>query len=264
MKRLISVSTLVLFSMLLMGQKKTPDSFNAMKDKLVPYSPSSVQISGYLGDKMNLVISKRIKSQDVEHLLEPFRHKEETRMWQSEFWGKWIQSAIAAYAYNHDPELLAIIKNAVSGLLSTQLSNGYIGNYSEAAQLQQWDIWGRKYTLLGLLAYYDLTGDKPALKGATMLADHLMTQVGPGKTDIVTTGNYRGMPSSSILEPVVLLYRRTGEKKYLDFAQYIVDQWETENGPGLLSKAIAGIPFQKDSLSLPHGGHMRMARKHMR
>lgn len=245
MKRLISVSTLVLFSMLLMSQKKTPDSFNAMKDKLVPYSPHAVQISGYLGDKMNLVIGKRIKSQDVEHLLEPFRHKEETRMWQSEFWGKWIQSAIAAYAYNHDPELLAIIKNAVSGLLATQLSNGYIGNYSDAAQLQQWDIWGRKYTMLGLLAYYDLTGDKPALKGATMLADHLMTQVGPGKTDIVKTGNYRGMPSSSILEPVVLLYRRTGEKKYLDFAQYIVDQWETENGPGLLSKAIAGIPVSE-------------------
>lgn len=35
---------------------------------------------------------------------------------------------------------------------------GYIGNYSEEAQLNQWDIWGRKYTALGLIAYYDLSG----------------------------------------------------------------------------------------------------------
>jgi DUF1680 family protein len=245
MKHYLSLSTLLLISVLLTGQKKTPDSFNTVKDRLVIYAPSLSKVNGYLGEKMNLVISQRIKAQDVDHLIEPFRHKEETRMWQSEFWGKWIQSAIAAYDYNHDPELLVIIRNAVNGLLSTQMPSGYIGNYSEAAQLQQWDIWGRKYTILGLLAYYDLTGDKPALKAATLVADHLITQVGPGKADIVKTGNYRGMPSSSILEPIVYLYRRTGEKKYLDFAQYIVDQWETSNGPGLVSKALAGVPVSE-------------------
>ncbi len=119
-------------------------------DKLTSLTPSSVKIEGYLGDKMNLCIEKRIKAQDVDHLIEPFRHKDETHLWQSEFWGKWIQSAIAAYNYNHDPELLTIIRNAVNGLISTQMPNGYIGNYSDAAALQHWDIWGRKYTLLGL------------------------------------------------------------------------------------------------------------------
>jgi DUF1680 family protein len=226
------------------GQKtKNPTiSYNSVPDKMVSFSPSSVRISGYLGEKMNLVIDKRIKSQDVEHLIEPFRHKDETRLWQSEFWGKWIQSAIAAYDYNHDPELLEILKKAVSGLLSTQMRNGYIGNYSDAAQLEQWDIWGRKYTMLGLLAYYDLTGDKAALEGSCKLADHLLSQVGPGKQNIVKTGNYRGMPSSSILEPIIYLYRRTGEKRYLDFAKYIVAQWETPDGPKLITKALAGIP----------------------
>jgi DUF1680 family protein len=122
------------------------------------------------------------------------------------------------------------------------LPDGYIGNYSEATQLQQWDIWGQKYTLLGLLAWYDITGDNLALKGAERLADHLLQLVGPGKTDIVKTGNYRGMPSSSILEPMVSLYRHTGEKRYLDFAKYIVKQWETPYGPQLIGKALKGIP----------------------
>jgi uncharacterized protein len=247
MKKLLIVMFALLISVLISGQKLNKEVVPASKisDKMVSYSPNSIKMEGYLGEKMNLVIAKRIKSQDVDHLVEPFRHKEETRLWQSEFWGKWIQSAIAAYDYNRDPEMLVIIKNAVSGLLATQMPNGYIGNYSNAAQLQQWDIWGRKYTLLGLLAYYDLTGDKVALNASCRLADNLLTQVGPGKANIVKTGNYRGMPSSSILEPMVYLYRRTGDKRYLDFSKYIVEQWETPDGPKLISSALAGIPVSE-------------------
>jgi len=115
---------------------------------------------------------------------------------------------------------------------------GFVG---DSARLQQWDIWGTKYTLLGLLAYYDLTGDKEVLKGSCRLADNLLSLVGPGKVNIVKTGNYRGMPSSSILEPMVYLFRRTGDKRYLDFAKYIVEQWETPDGPKLISKALEGI-----------------------
>ena len=222
---------------------------NSVDDKLMLYPASSVKFEGYLGDKMNLCIEKRIKAQNVDHLVEPFRHKDETRLWQSEFWGKWILSAIGAYDYNHDPELLTTINNAVIGLLATQMPNGYIGNYSDEASLQQWDIWGRKYTLLGLLAYYDLTGNKNALNASKRLADHLLTQVGQGKADIVKTGNYRGMPSSSVLEPMVYLYKKTSDKRYLDFSKYIVARWETADGPELINSALAGIPV---SARFPH------------
>ncbi|HEX2967487.1 MAG TPA: beta-L-arabinofuranosidase domain-containing protein [Bacteroidales bacterium] len=247
MNKLSSLVIFICVSVMLQAQNsiKEPGSFNLIKDKISSYQASSVKLNGYLGEKTNLVIEKRIKAQDADYLVEPFRHRNETRLWQTEFWGKWILSAIAAYNYTSDPDLLTTIKKAADGLLLTQTPDGYIGNYSVEAQLQQWDIWGRKYTMLGLLAFYDLSGDKRSLAGAKKLADHLMTQVGPGKTNIVTTGNYRGMPSSSILEPIVYLYRQTGEKKYLDFAQYIVDQWETENGPKLISKALAGIPVSE-------------------
>jgi hypothetical protein len=227
------------------AQQNKQKTFNVVADKMVSYSPSLVKIKGYLGEKVNLVIDERIMAQDVVHLIEPFRHKDETRLWQTEFWGKWIQSAIAAYNYNHDPRLLEIIDNAVTGLLATQMPNGYIGNYSDEAALQNWDIWGRKYTLLGLLAYYDLTGDKNALKASCRLADHLLTEVGPGKANIVRTGNFRGMPSCSILEPMVYLYRRTGDIRYLDFSKYIVEQWETSDGPKLISSALSGIPVSE-------------------
>ena len=231
----------------------------AKTDLIEAWKPSDIQIHGYLGEKIDLCISQRIKKQDVQHLIEPFKTRNETRLWQTEFWGKWILSAIASYEYNRDPEMLTIIQNAVSGLIATQTPDGYISNYSKDAQLQQWDIWGRKYTLLGLLTYYDISADPKVLVAAKKLADHLLTQVGPGKANIVKTGNYRGMPSSSILEPMVLLYRHTGESRYLDFAKYIVAQWETTDGPKLISKAQDGVnvadrfPFPKTWWSWDNG-----------
>ncbi len=246
-KKLLLTSSLIYMFFLLSGQKPliNPLLVNTVQEKITSSPGGSVRIGGYLGDKIDLVIMQRIKNQDVEQLIEPFRHKNETHLWQTEFWGKWILSAIASYEYNKDPEMLAIIQNAVHKLVATQLPSGYIGNYSENARLTEWDIWGSKYTLLGLLSYYDLTGDTIALKSSCRLADNLLSLLGPGKMDIVKTGNYRGMPSCSILEPIIFLYRRTDNKRYLDFAKYIVAEWETPDGPNLISKAISGVPVSE-------------------
>ena len=200
-------------------------------------SVESVKIGGYVGSRIDDCIEKRVKAQDVEHLVEPFRSREEKSRWQSEFWGKWIQGAIASYRYTRDAELYEIIKQGAEGLMATQTPDGYIGNYAPEYQLQQWDVWGRKYSTLGLLAWYDLSGDKRALKAARGVIDHLMTQVGPQTTAIAMTGNYFGMASCSILEPVVYLYQRTNDKRYLEFANYITEQLNAPEGPQLLDRA---------------------------
>ncbi len=49
------------------------------------------------------------------------------------------------------------------------------------------------------------------------------------------------MAASSVLEPVCLLYSRTGDKKYFDFAEEIVRQWETADGPQLISKSTVEV-----------------------
>ena len=126
--------------------------------------------------------------------------------------------------------------------MATQTPDGYIGTYKRSAELSNWDVWGRKYVLLGLLAYYDLTGDRKSLDAACREADYTMGQIGPGKADIVKVGWWTGLAPGSILEPIVLLYRRTGEKRYLDFANYIVNRWGEPGGPDLVRKAIDGVP----------------------
>ena len=252
----IAITFIFLGSVILKAQSK-PVPVKA--DVFQGWEPHNIQMKGYLGDKIDLCIAQRIKKQDVQMLVDPFKTRTETNRWQTEFWGKWILSAIASYEYTHDPEMLTVIRKAVSGILATQTTDGYMGNYSPQAQLKNWDIWGRKYTLLGLLAYYDISGDRKVLDASQKLTDHLLTQVGPGNADIVKTGNYRGMPSSSILEPMVLLYRHTGKKRYLDFAKYIVEQWETADGPKLISKATNGVdvadrfPFPKEWWSWDNG-----------
>ena len=213
----------------------------AVPDLLTTIPQNQLKLEGHVGKQTDLIFENRVLSQDYDHLVEPFRHKNETNLWQMEFWGKWMLGAVASWEYNHDAELMDHMSKSVKSIIETQLSNGYIGNYPPEHQLTSWDIWGRKYVLLGLLRYHDITNNKKALKVAKKSADYLLSQVGPGKVNIVETGNYIGMASSSVLEPMMMLYNKTNDQKYLDFAKYIVAQWETPEGPQLISKALAGV-----------------------
>lgn len=198
---------------------------------------TSVRVGGYVGGRIDDCFRHRVMEQDVDEIVEPFRHRVESWKWNSEFWGKWTLGAIGAYRYTGNPELYAKIAKSVDDIIATQTPDGYIGNYAPEHQAKKWDIWGQKYTMLGLLSWYELTGDRKALDAAAGVADHLLSLVGPGKIDIVRTGDYHGMPSSTVLEPIMSLYNKTGERRYLDFASYIVAQWETPDGPQLISKA---------------------------
>lgn len=209
--------------------------------RLVTIPQNQLKLGGHVGEQTDLIIEKSVLAQDYDYLVEPFRYKNETHLWQMEFWGKWMLGAVAAWEYTHNQELMRHMSESVKSIIKTQLPNGYIGNYSNQAQLTNWDIWGRKYVLLGLLRYHDITNDNDALIAARKSADYLISQVGKNKTNIIETGNYRGMASSSVLEPMVLLYNKTHKASYLNFAKYIVSEWETPAGPQLISKALAGV-----------------------
>ena len=48
-----------------------------------------------------------------------------------------------------------------------------------------------------------------------------------------------GMAATSVLDAMVELYKYTADKKYLDFCYYILDAWEQENGPKVISAILA-------------------------
>lgn len=223
------------------GEKVAPK----VKDALSYPPPGSVKLNGWIGEEMAICKKGRLFGQSIPDLVRPFAVREEDKLWREEFWGKWFTSAALAYRYEADPELRAILDEAAKGMLATQTPDGTLTTYKAAAEFSNWDTWGRKYTLLGLLAYYDLTGDAKTLEAAKRHADRVLDHFGPGKADIATNGYWNGMAASSILEPMVLLYRATGEERYLQFAKYIVSSWEGPKGPDLLRKALGGVAVFK-------------------
>ena len=113
--------------------------------------------------------------------------------------------------------------------------SGRISTYSIDHEFDGWDMWGRKYILLGMQYFLEICKDEAFAKRITESMcgqlDYIMEHIGneDGKIEITSaTRNWRGLNSCSILEPVVRLYSLTNEKKYLDFAEYIVNTGATD------------------------------------
>lgn len=224
----------------------------ALKNALEPAPPQSVTITGHLGDKLNLCINNRVLVQDISAVVDPYQVKTETgrKDWRCEYWGKWYTSLALADAYHSTPKSREVVTTAAKALIATAAPDGYLGTRTPQHRLEGWDVWGGKYALLGVLAYYDRTRDPEALTAARREADVLIDELGPGKTNIEDVGEWKGLPASSVLEPIVQLYERTGDQKYLEFARHIVASWKKPsnklpNGMRLIDDAAAGrLPVQ--------------------
>ena len=214
-----------------------------------------VSLQGPIGLTLDKMLERHVLAEDPVYLSKCFKERTETSLWQTEFWGKYMHSAVPFWKATGCDRLKSRIDAGIENIISAQLPNGYIGNYREdcRSSLGSWDVWGIKYTMLGLIHYYDATKCPKALDTCRKLCDYLIGSVGPGaKRTIAQTGNYAGQPSCSCLEPVVWLYKRTNDKKYLDFATFIVKEMtEREDGPRLLDLAQKGVPVAERSAPPP-------------
>jgi len=227
--------------------RKVSDTFNFSE-------PYNVEMRGVMGNAMNASLAGDKLVFDSDTLIEPFRTRPETRYWDCEFWGKWFTGALLAYDYAPSPYFKRRLDKSIASLMATQDAEGSITTYQKEHEFKlnpkgwltegdknSWDLWGRKYTLLGLIDYYCRTRDPKVLESAKRHTDYIMAQVCDGKKDIVQIGCWFGCASTSILEPIVLLYFETGDKKYLNYAEWIVGQWERSPlKPDLLNKALKG------------------------
>ena len=217
-----------------------------VEDLLKPAAPNSVRIGGRLGEKLDLCISNRLLAQDIWSVVAPYQEKTETggADWRCEYWGKWFTSLALADAYHSTPATRGKRDEAAKELIATAAPDGYLGTRQPEHRLEGWDVWGRKYALLGLIADYDRTQDAAVLAAARRQTDALIAELGPGKTNIADVGEWNGLPASSVLEPVVLVYERTREKKYLDFAEHIVACWSAPS-----KRLPSGMRLVEDSLA---------------
>ncbi|MBQ3489555.1 MAG: glycoside hydrolase family 127 protein [Clostridia bacterium] len=149
--------------------------------------------------------------------------------WRIEYWGKMMRGACFTYAYTQNEVLYQILETTVRDLLTTQDEEGRITTYSREKEFTSWDMWGRKYVLLGLQYFLEICKDDALsdeiLRAVCRQADYIMEKIGEEerkKNILYTSNHWEGLNSSSVLEPFVRLYHITNEKKYLDFSSYII------------------------------------------
>ena len=156
--------------------------------------------------------------------------------WRGEYWGKMMRGASLTYSYTKNPVLYKELRKTVSDMMDSADEKGRISCYTLDKEFGGWDVWERKYVLLGMQYFLEICTDESFAKKviASMCAqvDCIMEKIGDpkdGKIKITSaTRHWRGLNSSSLLEPIVRLYNITNEQKYLDFATYIVDCGGTE------------------------------------
>ena len=163
------------------------------------------------------------------------RTDSENNGWRGEYWGKMMRGAAFTYAYTRDEKLYKALCDTVEDMLTAEDEFGRISSFTVPTEFHGWDLWCRKYVMLGMQYFMEICEDEDLKKRcvASMCrqCDYLISKLGPkreGKLPITSASEcWRGLNSSSILEPVVRLYDLTGDKKYLDFASYIVSEGGT-------------------------------------
>jgi uncharacterized protein len=214
-----------------------------MPDVAQLLSPGDAHLDGFLGARVAHSEKNRLLKVDLGPLLAGFRHRPGVQPWIGEHIGKWLDAATLAWAYTGDSELRRKMDYAVTELLKCQEPDGYLGTYPPDKRFglypgADWDVWVHKYDLTGLLTYYQYTGNLAALAASRKIGDLLVRTFGPGKRSILSAGTHVGMAATSILGPMVLLYRDTGDPRYLQFARYIVRSWSEPHGPEIIATLL--------------------------
>ena len=155
--------------------------------------------------------------------------------WRGEYWGKMMRGSAMTYAYTKNPRLYAAMEKTVNDMIDSADDDGRISSYGCDHEFDGWDMWSRKYVMLGMQYFMEVCKDKQLndriIESMKKQADYIIAKIGDeeGKLPITSaTRHWRGLNSSSILEPIVRLYNITGEKRYFEFAQYIVSSGGTD------------------------------------
>lgn len=210
-------------------------------EKFAPAPFETQRIEGMLGARLRVNLEGRLLHVDEARLLRGFEQPPGEQAWIGEHAGKYLDAACNTWRFTHDPRLKEQMDRIAGALMRSQRADGYLGTYTDDKRWTAWDVWVHKYDLIGLLNYHETTGDARALEVASKVGDLLARTfgTGPGQRDIIAASTHVGMAATSVLEPMVTLYRQTGEKRYLDFCWYLVHAWDQPNGPKVLASLRA-------------------------
>jgi hypothetical protein len=150
--------------------------------------------------------------------------------WNGETTGVWVDGLIRAAYLSGDAATKKQVDGIVSQILAMQDTDGYIGVYPKAARFespigsQNGELWTQACLFRGLLAYYELTGRQDVLAAVERATKLVMSNYGPDRPYWRVIVGRGGPPHSLMFVDVCeWLYRLTGDKSYVAFAQFMYD-----------------------------------------
>ena len=191
-----------------------------------------IKANGIMNDAVQFVIDNQLKRRATwQNAVEVYGTRVDCLdgRWRGEYFGKQMRGAALICEYTKDEELHEILTDTVKAMLTKQDEYGRFSTYAVGDEFRGWDMWCRKYVLVGMLYYLRICKDN-ALRAQIIEAckkhlDYIVSKIGngEGQIQITDTSTWWGCVNScTILEPTLEIYKLTGEKRYLDFAEYII------------------------------------------
>jgi len=241
-----------------------------MKPELQPIAGLHSDFDGAVGELLRAVTEQwlLVAPKANPAMLEMFADRDvipyrDMVPWAGEFAGKYLTSAVQVLRATGDDRLRAWIAEFVAHLVRLQDDDGYLGPWPAGSHLTgaapnvhgggaTWDAWGHYHVMLGLMLWYDETGDANTLNAARRIGDLFCDLfLGAVEVRLVDTGS-----TEMNLAPVhtmAMLYARTGEPRYLALAEQIVGEFAAQRPAGrgsdgplagdYLRMALAGREF---------------------
>ena len=214
---------------------------------MIPYQyrylpVGNARYEGAVHDNTDFILHKQLLDQPLwDKFVRVFTERPDSADlgWRGEYYGKMMRGACLTYRYLPSEELYTVLYDTVKALLDTQDADGRITTYPKDKEYCGWDMWTRKYVLVGSLYFYGICRDE-AFKARILTAmkahvDYLIATLGEGKLSVLETSHWwGGVNSASILEAIVELYKLTGEERYLTFAKYVLESGGCRDGNLLL------------------------------
>ena len=227
-------------------QTTPPVVENAVPDQMAPIPFAYQEIKGLIGAKLESNIAKALLGYPVEEYLRTYKTVRLARWPTGEYLGKYAQADALAYQYSGNQALADQMAEIADAWIESLPEDGYHvvrGPHEQHARWKgAWEVWELKYVLVGLIAMYRISGNDRLLNTAKCIGDLVAKTFGfgEGQLDLMEVGALR-LGTTSILEPMVDLYRFTGDSNYLDFCNYVMEAHErAPNGTRIITELLEG------------------------
>lgn len=217
-----------------------------------PLAPAAISgIGGFVGTRLRANVDGYLKVFDIDRYVRMVEQKQHRDWWWvGEQPGKWLESAALAAEQTGDDAFREKAGKILARLVAAQEPDGYLGITDPVVRtaelpLRGMDAYELYFMLHGLLTTYDLWGEDSALQAARNLGDYFVDKIGPGKAEfwpgpkgqtIAGHNVHYSLEGTLLANPMLRLYIATGDRKYLEWSRWVIDNIDRWSGHDAFSK----------------------------